>query len=104
MGSNPSRDATKPTSAIAFLKILLQQIPHNNQRINSLTANVLIGFSIAFKQRHTFQNRCYDGGIRIYPLQAFQHGLFLCCSFAALGFLGTLLMKETYRREAPYPG
>ena len=33
-------------------------------------------------------------GVRVYPVQAFQHGLLLCCGLAALGFLGALLMKS----------
>ena len=35
-------------------------------------------------------------GARVYPLQAFQQGLWLCCILAVLGFLGALLMKETH--------
>ncbi len=38
-------------------------------------------------------------GIRVFPLEAFQQGLLLCCLLAALGFLGALLMKETYYRK-----
>ena len=37
-------------------------------------------------------------GVPVYPLQAFQNGLFLCCALAALGVLGALLMKETHCR------
>ena len=39
-------------------------------------------------------------GIRVFPLEAFQQGLLLCCLLAALGFLGALLMKETYYRKS----
>jgi len=35
-------------------------------------------------------------GVRIYPLEAFQPGLLLCCGLAALGFVGALLTKETH--------
>ncbi|MEE8472975.1 MAG: MFS transporter [Dehalococcoidia bacterium] len=38
-------------------------------------------------------------GARVYPLEAFQQGLFLCCGLVALGFLGALLVKETRGRE-----
>jgi sugar phosphate permease len=34
-------------------------------------------------------------GVRIYPLEAFQPGLLLCCGLAVLGFVGALLTKET---------
>jgi len=36
-------------------------------------------------------------GARVYPLQAFQHGLWLCCALIMLGLLGALLVKETHR-------
>ncbi|MFC1912708.1 MFS transporter [Chloroflexota bacterium] len=36
------------------------------------------------------------GGVRVYPLEAFQQGLWICCFLAALGFIGALLVKETY--------
>jgi len=39
-------------------------------------------------------------GVRAFPLEAFQQGLWLCCLLAALGFLGALLMKETYHRRS----
>ena len=39
-------------------------------------------------------------GVRLYPLEAFQQGLWICCLLAALGFLGALLMKETYHRKS----
>ncbi len=35
------------------------------------------------------------GGVRIYPLEAFQQGLLLCCGLAAMGFVGAILTKET---------
>jgi len=38
-------------------------------------------------------------GARLYPLGAFQQGFLLCCVFAALSFLGALLIKETNPRE-----
>ena len=34
-------------------------------------------------------------GVRVYPLAAFQQGLLLCCALATVGFIGTLLTKET---------
>ena len=37
-------------------------------------------------------------GVRIYPPEAFQPGLILSCSLAAVGFIGALLTRETYRR------
>jgi sugar phosphate permease len=36
-------------------------------------------------------------GARVYPLQAFQQGLWLCCALTVLGLLGALLVKETHR-------
>ncbi|MBA7707674.1 putative sulfoacetate transporter SauU [subsurface metagenome] len=33
-------------------------------------------------------------GVRVYPVEAFQHGLLLCSVLAALGFVGALLMKR----------
>ena len=33
-------------------------------------------------------------GVRVYPVEAFQHSLLLCCVLAGLGFLGALLMKK----------
>ena len=44
-----------------------------------------------------WQGKMVDG-VPIYPLQAFQNALFLCCALAALGVLGALLMKETHCR------
>ena len=37
---------------------------------------------------------------RVYPLDAFQQGLLLCCVLAILGFLGALFIKETPNRES----
>ena len=37
--------------------------------------------------------------VRIYPLEAFQQGLFLCCGLAALGFIGALLSRETRQKK-----
>ena len=34
------------------------------------------------------------GGIRHYPVDAFQSALLLCCGLAALGFVGALTMKD----------
>ena len=42
-------------------------------------------------------------GVRIYPLESFQQGLLLCSFLAALGFLGVLLIKETYHRKSKIP-
>ena len=39
------------------------------------------------------------GGVRIYPLEAFQPGLLLCCGLAVIGFIGAILTKETRRRQ-----
>lgn len=39
-------------------------------------------------------------GVRVYPLEAFQQGILLCCVLSALGFLGALLLKETYYRKS----
>jgi sugar phosphate permease len=39
------------------------------------------------------------GGAPFFPLEAFQHGLFLCCTLAALGVLAALLMKETHCQQ-----
>ena len=38
-------------------------------------------------------------GARVYPLEAFQQEFLLCSVLATLGFLGTLLIKETHYRE-----
>ena len=38
-------------------------------------------------------------GVRHYPVEAFQHGILLCCGLMALGFLGALLMKEPLRKS-----
>ena len=56
-------------------------------------AQPLFGFILD----HGWQGEMADG-VPIYPLQAFQNGLFLCCALAALGVLGSLLMKETHCR------
>ena len=40
-------------------------------------------------------------GVRVYPLEAFQQGLLLCCVLVALGFFGALLVRETHRPETP---
>ena len=37
-------------------------------------------------------------GVRHYPVEAFQQGIFLCCGLMALGFFGALLMKEPLHR------
>ena len=37
--------------------------------------------------------------VRIYPLGAFQQGLFLCCGLAAVGFIGALLTRDTRRKR-----
>ncbi|MFC1990620.1 MFS transporter [Chloroflexota bacterium] len=37
-------------------------------------------------------------GARVFPLSAFQHGFFLCCALATLGFISILFVKETYCR------
>ena len=42
-------------------------------------------------------------GVRVYPLESFQQGLLLCSLLAALGFLGALLIKETYHRKSKIP-
>ena len=39
-------------------------------------------------------------GARVYPLEAFQQCLSLCCLLAALGFLGALLIRETLHRDS----
>jgi len=39
------------------------------------------------------------GGVRQYPLHAFQYGFFLCCILAMIGFISALFIKETYCRE-----
>jgi len=39
-------------------------------------------------------------GARVYPVEAFQQGILLCCVLAALGFLGALLVRETYCRQS----
>jgi sugar phosphate permease len=38
--------------------------------------------------------------VRIYPLAAFQQGLFICCGLAALGFIGALLNRETRQQRS----
>jgi MFS family permease len=37
--------------------------------------------------------------VRLYPLHAFHYGLIFCCILALIGFIGAMLMKETYCRE-----
>jgi MFS family permease len=35
-------------------------------------------------------------GAPVFPLYAFQQGIFLCCAMAALGVVASLMMKETH--------
>ena len=39
-------------------------------------------------------------GVRVYPLEAFQQGLWICSFLAALGFISALLVKETYHGDS----
>ena len=39
-------------------------------------------------------------GVRVYPLEAFQQGLWLCCFLAVLGFISALLVRETYHQKS----
>lgn len=41
-----------------------------------------------------------EGGVRVYPAGAYQAGLILCCALVCMGFLGSLVMKETHCRES----
>jgi len=36
------------------------------------------------------------GGARLYPVEAFQRGILLCCVLAAVSFISALLVKETH--------
>ena len=44
------------------------------------------------------------GGVRFYPAAGFQQGLWLCAGLAAVGLIGALLSRETFRRALPDHG
>lgn len=41
-----------------------------------------------------------EGGVRVYPAEAYQMGLVLCCVLVGMSFLGAMMVKETHCRES----